>query len=277
MKFQYFTYFLNPLEQKPLFTDSRDKNETLRNLLKKGNIEYEVHGVRLAFVLVFHKDNYFIGRLGKRATIKRNSPPDQKFEEMHEENWPNCVVIINTNTDNGIGQKIAFEFKTNVFPSPFEQLKRFADELNAHFFSSGYAIAINPITEEKEFWKLVGDNHDKIEKLTFTFNSPNLFGIQNSLNDDLKELQKEYSSTKVSLELENPDGKLVIPQNELTKQSIEYITKGGGQYSLKIKGRYKKVVRSKDNIKTKTFDDMDIDINSGNQQTLFDVLATIFK
>lgn len=93
MKFQYFTYFLNPLEQKALFTDNRDKNEILRFLLAKGKIEYEVRGAQLAFVLVSSKDNYFIGRLGKRASIKRNSPPDKKFKETHEENWPNSNIF----------------------------------------------------------------------------------------------------------------------------------------------------------------------------------------
>ena len=233
--------------------------------------------MKLAFVLVSIKKNYFIARLGKKASIKRNSPPDKKFEETHEENWPYCTVIINTNTDNGTGQKIAFEFKSNIFPSPFEQLKHFADEINMHIFSSGYAIAINPITEEKEFWKIVKENENKIEKLTFSFNSPNLFGIKNSLNEDLKDLQKEYSSTKVSLELENPDGKLNIPKNDLTKQSVEYVTQGGGQYALKIKGKYRKVISSKDNIKTKTFDDLDIHISGSNQETLFSIIDTIFK
>ena len=277
MKFQYFTYFINPLEQKALFVDKRDKNQILRELLGKVKIEYEYRGVKLAFVQVSNKDNYFIARLGKKASIKRNSPPDKKFEETHEENWPYCTIIINTNTDSGTGQKIAFEFKSNIFPSPYEQLKHFTDELNTHIFSSGYAIAINPVTEEKEFWKIIDDNKDKIEKLTFSFNSPNLFGIKNSLNDDLKDLQKEYSSTRVSLELENPDGKLTIPKNTLTKQSVDYVTKGGGQYSLKIKGKYKKVISSKDNIKTKTFEDLDIHINGNNQETLFSILDTIFK
>lgn len=276
MKFQYFTYFLNPLVQKPLFTETKDKNEILRDLLNAGKLEYDSRGVKLAFVLVARKGNYFIGRLGKRASIKRNSPPDQKFEEMFEENWPNCFVIINTGTDPDTGQKIAFELKTNVFTSPFEQLRTFADELNTRLFSSGYAMAVNPVTEQKEFWKLVGENENKIEKLTFTFNSPNLFNIQNSLNDDLKALQKEYSSTKVSIELENPDGKLNIPKNELTNQSLEYITKGGGQYKLRVKGK-KVIIRSKDSIKTKTFEDLDIHINGDNQGALFDVLDTIFK
>lgn len=275
MKFQYFTYFLNPLQQRLLFNDNRDKNDILREAFIK-TIEYESRGVKLAFVPVSQKNNYIVGRLGKRASIKRNSPPDQKFAETHEENWPYCYVVINTNTNNGTGQKIAFEFKSSVFPSPYEQLKHFADEMNMCLFSSGYAIAINPVTEEKEFWRLVSENHDKIEKLIFTFNSPNLFGIENSLTEDLKSLQKEYSSTKVSLELENPDGRLNIPHNDLTEQSVDYITKGGGQFALRLKGK-KIVLRSKDNIKTKSFDDLDLRINSNDQQTLFDVLDKIFE
>lgn len=275
MKFQYFTYFLNPLEQTPLFTDDRDKNDILRHAFTN-TIEYESRGVKLAFVPMAQKDNYVVGRLGKRASIKRNSPPDQKFEETYEENWPYCYVIVNTNTENGAGQKVAFEFKSSVFPSPFEQLKHFSDELNTHLFSSGYAIAINPVTEEKEFWKLVDQHHDKIEKLTFSFDSPNLFGIENSLTEDLKNLQKQYSSTKVSLEMENPDGKLKVPKNDLTNQSVDYITKGGGQFALRLKGK-KIVLRSKDNIRTKSFDDLDLHINGNDQQTLFNVLGKIFE
>lgn len=275
MKFQYFTYFLNPVQQVPLFEDNRDKNDVLRDALSK-TIEYESRGIKLAFVPVTQKDHYIIGRLGKRASIKKNSPPDQKFEETYEENWPYCYVVINTNTDHGTGQKFAFELKSSVFPSPFEQLKHFADVLDIHLFASGYAIAINPVTEEKEFWKLVDQHHNKIERLTFTFNAPNLFGIENSLTEDLKSLQKEYSTTKVSLELENPDGKLNVPKNDLTNQSIDYITKGGGQFELRLKGR-KITLRSKDNIKTKSFDDLDLHINGDNQQTLFDVLGKIFE
>ena len=277
MTFQYFTYFLNPLEQPALFKDKRDKNDILRDLLRKDRIEYESHGANLAFVLIHEKNNYFIGRLGKKASIRRNLPPEQNFEETLEESWPHCTVIINTNPDHGTGQKIAFEYKSNVFTSSHEQLKHFQDELNSHLFSFGYALSINPVTEEREFWHIIDQNKDKIERLTFTFNAPNLFGINNSLNQDLKDLQKEYSSTKVSLELENPDGRLVVPKNDLTKQSVEYITQGGGEYSLKIKGKVRKVLKSKDNIKSKTFDDLEIVVKGKGQETLFDILAKIFE
>ncbi len=277
MTFQYFTYFLNPLSQGALFTDKRDKNEIFKDLLTKNEIEYESLGVKLAFVLIAQKDNYIIGKLGKKSSIKRNLPPEKKFEETREESWPYCTIIINTNPDHGRGQKIAFEYKSNVFTSPHEQLKHFQDELNTYLFSFGYALSINPITQDQEFWKIIDQNKDRIEELTFSFNTPNLFELKNSLSEDLKGLQNEYSSTRVSLKLENPDGRLVVPKNRLTNESVDYIAKGGGEYSVKIKGRAKKVIKSKNNIETKTFDDIDIFISGGDQKSLFDLIGKIFE
>lgn len=277
LTFQYFTYFLNPLEQVALFTDKRDKNEIFRELLSRKEVAYEGRGMKLAFVFVAQKNNYFVCKLGKRTSIKRNLPPDKKFEETHEENWPYCNVVINTNSDHGNGQKIAFEYKSNIFTSPHEQLKHFQDEMNTHLFSFGYVLSINPVTYEQKFWNIIDQNKDHIEELTFIFNTPNLFELENSLNDDLKDLQTKYSSTKVSLQLENPDGKLVVPRNPLTEQSVDYIARGGGEYSIKLKGRVKKVIKSKSNIETKTFDDLEIVINSGNQDGLFDILGKIFE
>ncbi|HEV8666927.1 MAG TPA: hypothetical protein VN665_03760 [Candidatus Paceibacterota bacterium] len=275
--FQYFTYFLNPLKQEVLFPDQKDKNEIFRSILKKGKVEYESRKVKHAFVLISEKDNYFIFKLGKRASLKRHLPPDQKFEETVEETWPYCAIIINTNPESGAGQKIAFELKSNVFSNSSDELKHLEDELNTLLFVSGYALSINPVTEKQEFWKIVENNEEHIERLTLTFNSPNLFGLKNSLNQDLKDLQAEYSSTKVTLELENPDGKLVVPKNDLTTQGIDYIAQGGGEYSLKIKGKMKKVIKSKSNIKTKTFEDLDIVLKGKGQETLFNLLDKIFE
>jgi hypothetical protein len=274
--FQYFTYFLNPLEQSPLFVDSRDKNDIFRELLQKGKFTYKSNGVQLAFVTVKEQNGYFICKLGKKATIKRHLPPDENFEETVEESWPFATVIINTNPNNGKGQKIVFELKSNVFPSPQEQIKNLQDELNTFLLSSGYAIAINPVTEVREFWHVVDENEGKIEKLTFSYNAPNLFGIKDSLNNELKNLEKDYNSNRISIELENSAGLLKVPKNDLTNQSVEYITKGGGEYSLKIKGKVKKVLKSKDSIVTKSFD-IDITTEGHGQQAIFDVLAKIFE
>lgn len=275
--FQYFTYFINPLNQGALFPDGRDKNEIFREILTNERKEYKGRGVTLAFVPMTQRDGYVVGKLGRKAVIRRNLPPEDKFQETLEENWPHCLVLFNTNPDRGRGQKIAFEYKSYIFTSPHEQLKHLQDELNTHLFAYGYALSINPITHEQEFWNIVDQNQDRIEELTFSFNTPNLFELKNSLSTDLKALQGEYSTTKVSLTLENPNGKLIIPKNKLTNESVDYIARGGGEYAVKIKGRVRKVLKSKNNIETKTFDDIDITINGGEQKPLFDLLGKIFE
>jgi len=40
MKFQYFTYFLNPTNQQTLFSDSRDKNDIFLQVLTEKKIEF---------------------------------------------------------------------------------------------------------------------------------------------------------------------------------------------------------------------------------------------
>ena len=137
-------------------------------------------------------------------------------------------------------------------------------------------MAVNPVTEEKDFWEIVNENEDKIEKLTLTYNVPNLFKLNNSLENYLKELQKEYSSTEVTIDIKNPDGKLKIPHNDLTEQSAEYISRGGGQYKMKVKGR-KSYISSKKNTKTRTFTDFDVELEGDNQEVLFNTIDTIFK
>ncbi len=273
--FQYFTYFLSPLDQQRLFVDKRDKNEIFRDFLRGGKVEYEGRGVKLVLVLVSERKNIFICKLGKKASIKRHLPPDQNFEEALEESWPFCWVVINTSPDQGDGQKIAFEYKSSVFTSPHEQLKHFENKVNEALMNSGYALAVNPVTEEQEFWKIIQERSGGIERLTFTFNVPNLFGLEDSLTRDLKELQRVYGSTRVTVGLENPIGKLKIPKNKLTNQSVNYITRGGGEYELRIKGMTKKI-RSKNRIYTKTFDDLTIHLKKDGQAALLDILGQIF-
>jgi hypothetical protein len=274
-KFQYFTYFLNPLEQENLIKDNRDKNEILREALRK-TMQYKGgHGATYAYAFRIERENYFVAKIGRRSKLKRSSSPERGFESEQVDHWPNCWVVIDTNEHHGRGQKIAFEYKSDVFTSPFEQLKHLADQLNTHLFMCGYAMAVNPVTEEKDFWAMVDENQNKIEKLTLTFNVPNLFKLNNSLEEELKELQKEYSSTEVTIDIKNPDGKLKIPHNNLIDQSADYIARGGGQYKLKIKGR-KSVIYSKKNIKTKGFT-FDLELEGDNQDVLFNTLGKIFE
>jgi hypothetical protein len=277
MKFQYFTFFLNPVAN--LFEDKRNKIDILTEVLNMEKpLLYKSRGSQLAYVFNKQNNNYIVARLGRKSLIKRILPPNEQFEETKEENWPYCEVLFNLNKDPDKGQKIAFEYKSYIFSSPYEQLKIFADEINSHLMLTGYAISINPVTKEKKFWDLIKEHKGKIEKLSLSFNAPNLFGLKSSFNEELKEAQKEFNLTKTTVEFENPNGELLIPENaELVKQGVEYITKGGGEYSIKIKGHGRKVISSKNNIETKTFDFEELEVIAGTPELLEIVLKKIFE
>lgn len=280
MQIQYFTYFLNPLSNPSFFPDNRPKKEIFREVLKQKSLKYKASGSDLAYVFEKEDGDYIVAKLGKKQSLKRSLPPEDGFEETIDENWPHCLVFFNLDEDPNTGQKIAFEYKSNIFKTPLVQLQDLANELNIALFSSNYAVAVHPIIEERKFWDIVKENEGKIEKVTFSFNAPNLFNLKNNLNDDLKNAQQKFGLTKATVEFENPQGKLTLSdEDEFLKQGVEYVRKGGGDFHLKLKNGKRTVVRSEDGVMTKTVDeyeDMEARIKFDNAEVMNSAIKNIF-
>lgn len=277
MRFQYFTFFINEVGG-ALFEANRAKIEILTDILtRKDPIAYKHRGVDLAYSYVKRQDNYIVAKIGRKSQIKRHLPPNEGFKVKGEENWPCCGVVFNLSTDPQEGQRIAFEYKIGVFSSPHEQLKNFSEKINETLATYGYVISINPITEHQEFWKLIRNGKGKIEKLTLTFEAPNLFRLQGSLNEDLNRLKERFNLNKATIELENSEGKLAVPEDdEFIKEGAEYITRGGGQYAIKLKGgKSKKILKSTDNIVTKSFEFEDLEFITDNDGVAKETLKQI--
>ncbi len=159
-------------------------------------------------------------------------------------------MFIKLSGDPKEGQQIAIEHKPWIFFNPLWQLRALADRVNDTLRENGLALSINPITQETKFWELVKTYTGQIEELRFTYSSPNLFNLENSLNEDLKKLRDTQNVTEASMILKNKEGNLKIPEdNPLIKESVEYVVKGGGEYRIKAK---KKIITSKDNVRSKS-------------------------
>ena len=262
-----------------LFEDKREKIDIFAEILQRsGPISYESRGTNLAYLFRAKNGDFIVGRVGRKSKIKRHLPPEKKFRSQDEESWPFCDVIFNLSGDHEKGQKIAFEYKSGVFSSPNEQLKHLAEKINEELMTYGYVFSVNPVTEEQEFWKIINDNKGKVEKLSFTFNAPNLFGLDNTLNEDLKNASKVYNINRATIELENSDGKLAVPENsELIKQGVEYVARGGGQYAIKLKGRGRRVLESSNKTVTKTFDLEELDVVTDDGEFAKEILKKIFE
>ncbi|MBF0231524.1 MAG: hypothetical protein HQK65_00600 [Desulfamplus sp.] len=228
-------------------------------------------------IYLFHKETgkFIYGKLGKKSSIKRNVPTDNDFSEEVETHYPYCNIIFNTDDNPETGQQIAFEYNTTVFFKPESQLKLLEDYLNTTLFSLGYAISIHPIVDKKEFWSLVDKYQGKIEKLTFSYSVPNLFNLENELSSDLKQSGEKYGITNATIELENKAGHLNIPKDDsFINESAEYTGRGGGEYRLKVKG-YKTEFSSNKNVKTKSFEELDLVTNDEN--TFIETIKNIFR
>lgn len=276
MKFQYYRYFLNSIEQLPGFKDNggMNKNEILRNILKE-NTEFKNGRSEMVYIQQSEFEGFIIGKIGRKSSIKRSLPKQNDFEEEIETHYPNCNIIFFTGTNPNHGQRIAFEYDTRVFQSPENQIEAFEKAINPKLFSYGYSLSISPIFDIKEFWNIIESHRGRVEKLTFSYAVPNLFGLEDELSDELKGARRKYGATNAEIVFENKNGQLIVPkEDELIKQSAEYTSRGGGEFKIKVKG-VQTEIKSGQRVKTKQIEN--VELSGNNSDDLKEILKTIFK
>lgn len=275
MKFQYFTYFLNEIQQQvlPIFQDKRDKNDILKEVLST-TIKYKNKQSQIVFIPTTFDGSYLRAQIGKQATLIQSMPTEHSFEEKSVDHYPYCELFFHFSSDPEMGQKIAFEINTGVFREPKIQLQKFAEELNEKLFIYNYSISISPILEKNAFWSLVDKYDGKIEKVTFSYAVPNLFKLENSISEDLKDLWIKNNATNVRTELENKAGKLNLSRDDtFLSESADYIERWWWEYVLHIKW---KRISNKKNFKTKNIIDFDIKLTSDNPDIAKSIFSTVF-
>lgn len=276
MKLLLYRFFLNKTEQLTLL-DKRSKSEgrigVLKDVLTK-HYHFQYRRSELGYACGRCEDNLIYGKFGRRSTLAKRLAPEADFKRQLEEHWPCCSVFIRIDNDPKGGQTIAVEHNTGIFRKPLSPLQAWANEINETLACEGYVLSIHPVTEELDFWRFVEANKGQIEQVVLSFSAPNLLNLQGALNDDLKKLQREYNATETSIGLSNPGGKLrVSDQSKLVKEGVEYITKGGGEYKLKVRGNFHS---SKEKTKYKTLD-VDVDLETTDKQTFIRTLKELTK
>lgn len=275
MKFHCFTYFLNPIKQQILFENKKDKNTIFKELVVNKKFEFKDGNSDLVFICNKSFDNFAFAKLGKKSKIKKNLLSENDFEEIYETDYPNCILFFKFNSDSSEGQKIFFQYDSKVFRTPENKLKIFEQKINEELFSFGYSLSINPIVDEKDFWKLNEKYAGKIEKITFCYAVPNLFNIENELNEDLKSGAKKYNNTNAAITFENKSGGIVLSKDDIfVKQSVEYITKGGGEFRLKARGLKGEINSGK---KVKVVSIEEIELETDNIDFLTKYATRLFK
>jgi hypothetical protein len=279
MKIQFYRLFVEKTKQLSLL---EDKKITKKDLLYEAfNIRQPLHfknaTQELAFITQKEAGSQYIyGTLAKASHVSVSMPPEENFQLQQIETWPHVSVLINIDSDPETGQTLAIEYKPSIFDNPIVQLRALLIEITKKKLrEKGYEIAVNPITDKHEFWSVVKDNAGHISSLSFDFAAPNLFKTKDELNKELKEATEEFGITSTEINLKNSEGELKIPENNpFVKQGLEYVSRGGGEYRLKLKN--KKIITSEESVKSKVIDETEFEVSTQKASELKEFCDKLF-
>lgn len=215
----------------------KDKNRILETVLTNQDFHFNSKKSSIQSKLLFHKDDRFY----YKVAVKRDRKiTNIDFTEGVVEDYPNILIAINNAADV---QKIAIQSYTNAFKTT-DIVSRFLEQsIDKELNKSNLSMYVEPIIDEKEFWKMVQRYDKRITQLSFDMVSPNMANISQNLKINLKELYEDTNAHKTKIELDSDkDSYLEIKQNnQLLNSLVDYTSQGGGNISMRIDGVRRKL------------------------------------
>lgn len=183
---------------------------------------------------IFDTDGRLLSaKLGKSKEIMIPKYDDNKKDFLDKKDTFNPHVYFLWDRDE---QVILLEKNTSIFQNYETVLRSIADHLNNQLAKYELRVFIEPLTEKTDFWRAI-NTYEYLYEVTFELHMPNLFGeTQKDIKNILEIFRETYNATGVSDQISNPDGRLNIPINDpQVSTKLEWITKGGGLWSIKGK------------------------------------------
>lgn len=173
------------------------------------------------------EDGILSGVVAREHTVTIARPPEEKYQKEDVPDWDTANVFIDVSGEAD-GQKVAMQDVPSV-GSPLAIFRSLVDHINAVDRSSDWLLAVNTITSDADFWKVMAENQGRITEIDFVFAAPNIWKGDSETEKALKELDKQYGAKETEIKLKNPDGKLNPgkPEDEgAISSSIKFIKKG---------------------------------------------------
>lgn len=179
-------------------------------------------------------------KLGKAKEVKLLDYDDDKKDFLDTERTSYPYVYLLWDRDE---QVILIQKNTSVFQDYEAVLNSIEDHLNNLLAEYELRVFVEPLTEKADFWRTI-QMLKYIYEVTFELHMPNFLGeTQKHLKEALETFREEYNATGVSTRISNPDGRLnILESDPQTNTDLEWITKGGGSWSIngKKEGEKKK-------------------------------------
>ncbi|MBO5467475.1 MAG: hypothetical protein J6A02_08560 [Prevotella sp.] len=179
--------------------------------------------------LIKPTDGIIIMRIGKKKKITRTT---REFKTVVEDNYPNCIVII----DNRKGiQRMAIEVKPSAFnPSHLSNIINYT--LNNILKQNCLHIDFMHLQNAKHFWAIVNDKEtykDGFYRIKFHLPHLNLERINKKLNSLTTKLRNSFDSDLECSLTANKGGSLNFDPNDTSqKEQIEFMMEDLGGNSI---------------------------------------------
>jgi hypothetical protein len=179
-------------------------------------------------------DSILSGVVAREHTITIAKSPEEKYQKEDVPDWDTANVFIDV-SDEADGQKVAMQDVTSV-GSPLAIFRSLVDHINGADRGSDWLMAVNTITSDADFWKVMAENQGRITEIDFAFVAPNIWKGESETEKALKEFDKQYGAKETEIKFKNPDGKLNPGKAEdegAISSAISFIKRGGGRYGAK--------------------------------------------
>jgi len=169
-----------------------------------GNIEYQHRGSECHFVPAedFDETPFIVGRMGRKRKIDENEPPASGLKETSRDTWKAAIVLIDPRHHDD-GQKIAMEIDPQI-GNPFALFSSLAEHINSRSTSEPYYLEVNPITDPNDFWAFELENRGEITSISFGLLAPNMFGIRDDFDKEMRALRDNDAHQKRRFKLSYP-------------------------------------------------------------------------
>lgn len=244
--FEYFHLSLK--ETHPLFPEPEETRESwLRGMLST-RFTFLHRGNEFTW-LPNEPSPYIVGKVMRTHIEDALLPPDLGGGETEEELWRGAIVIVDPGAHKD-GQLAAVEKRRDVgTPSAILTALLKAASLQA---DGTFTVEAKQIWDSADFFVWAEAKGNVVAYIKFDFVVPNMWGVNNRLEEDLRQTGDTTGAQKVKVELGGEGG--VKTNNELVRTGVEYAGRGSG--SVTAKAQDNDTFTSKSRGRTTTLDDV---------------------
>lgn len=230
MAHRTFTLFhlnLVPVRQMSLLSWEGSREDWLRHTLAKRFEFPHRGGDTLHWVPREPIDECIFGVLEKTRPFEHHEPPERGGGEVVSDAWQGAYVLIDPTTHNE-GQRVSVE--NDVVGTPNAILGSLMAALNRRD-DSPYEIEAAPIFDGGRFWAFAKKHGNVLQRITFNFVVPNMWGTESDLDSDLRDTGNQTGAARVKTELSSDDG--VTTDNQKVRDGVNYAERGAGEITAR--------------------------------------------